>query len=143
MVDLERSSKTNLEEIIRRRGRHNHRYKGVVCALSARVMSSKKIVTKIKDALSRGSRSPSPEPGPLTGERTNINSPFTRFVLSNLDEQDHKMVANAFAPQIQTDCDAPVVDFDENYYLLGMEKKECSTGRDSCHQVRRISFAQH
>ena len=33
------------------------------------------------------------------------------------------MVAMAFAPQIQTDCDAPVVDFDENYHLLGMEKR--------------------
>ena len=61
-------------------------------------MGSKKLVTKIRDALSRGSRSPSHEPVPSTG-----NS----FVTSNLDKRDHKMVAKAFfAPHIQTDCDA-------------------------------------
>lgn len=44
-----------------------------------------------------------------------IDSPFTRFVVSNLDEQDHKMVAMAIAPHIEPDFDAPVVDFVENY----------------------------
>jgi hypothetical protein len=84
-------------------------------------MGSKKIVTMIKDALSRGSRGPSPEPGPSMGGSS--DSPFTRYVLSNLEEQDHKMVAMAFAPQIQTDCDARNLDFDDFFHLLGLRQK--------------------
>ncbi len=44
-----------------------------------------------------------------------IDSPFTRFVVSELDDQDHKMVAMAIAPHIEPDFDAPLVDFDESY----------------------------
>ena len=93
-------------------------------------MGSKKIVTKIKDALSRGSRSPSPEPGPSMGESS--DSPFTQFVLSNLDEQDQKMVATTFAPQIQTDCDARNLDFDDFFHLLGHTSK-----RDAVRTLKR------
>ena len=93
-------------------------------------MGSKKIVTKIKDALSRGSRSPSPEPGLSTGGSS--DSPFTRFVLSNLEEQDHKLVSMAFAPQIQTDCDARNLDFDDLFHLLGHTSK-----RDAVRTLKR------
>ena len=88
-------------------------------------MVKKKLTDTLRTALSIGSksRSPSPEPGPSTGESRNIDSPFTRFVLSNLDDQDHKMVAMAFAPQIQTDCDARNLDFDDFFHLLGHKTK--------------------
>ena len=62
----------------------------------------------------------------------NPNSPFARFVLSNLDEQDHKIVAMAFAPQIQTDCDAGNLDFDDCFHLLGHTSK-----RDAVRTLKR------
>ena len=85
-------------------------------------MKGKKVTTKIKDGLSKSSGNPSPEPDPSKGSM-NVDNPFTLFVLSNLEEQDHKMVAMAFAPQIQTDCDARNLDFDDFFHLLGHKTK--------------------
>lgn len=80
-----------------------HRYKEVTCNASKRVMGSKKkIVTKIKDALSRGSRSPSPDPGPSAPEiQVTFEHPpsatFAQFLEGELDANElkddyHKLV---------------------------------------------------
>ena len=89
-------------------------------------MTGKKLVERIKDSLAIGSRSPSPEPGassssgPSTCESDN---PFTCFILPQLDDEDERMVAMAFAPQIHTNCDARKLDFDNFFHLLGHTSK--------------------
>ena len=100
------------------------------------VMAGKKLVERIKNSLAIGSRSPSPEPGASssTGPSScESDNPFTRFVLSHLIEQDHKLVAMAFAPQIQTDCEARNLDFDDFFHLLGHTSK-----RDAVRTLRRV-----
>ena len=84
-------------------------------------MAGKKLVRRIKESLSLGSRSPSPLPGPSTAP-TSL-TPFTSHVLANLDDEESKLVAMTFAPQIETDCDARKLDFDEYYHLLGHKTK--------------------
>jgi hypothetical protein len=63
------------------------------------------------------------DPGPSEAGMGNIDSPFTRSILSNLDEEDHKMVAMALASHIQTDCDARNLDFGDLFHLLGHKTK--------------------
>ena len=50
---------------------------------------------------------------------------FTRFVLNNLNLQngEYTMFAMTFAPQIQIDCEAKVLDFDDYFHLLGHANK--------------------
>lgn len=52
-------------------------------------------------------------------------TPFTTYVLDNLNlhDNEHKLLAMVFAPQIQTDCDAQMLDFDDYFYLLGQKNK--------------------
>ena len=52
-------------------------------------------------------------------------TPFTRYVLDNLDldNGEYKMFAMTFAPQIQMDCEAKVLDFDDYFHLLGHKTK--------------------
>ena len=58
-------------------------------------------------------------------ETSTETTPFTRYVIDNLNLQDneHKLLTMTFAPQIQTDCDAKVLDFDDYFHLLGTEKR--------------------
>ena len=54
-------------------------------------------------------------------------TPFTRYVLDNpkgnLENGEYKMFAMTFAPQIQMDCEARVLDFDDYFHLLGHKTK--------------------
>ena len=88
-------------------------------------MAGKKLVNRIRNSLTIGSRSPSPVSGPSQPNNATDTAatPFTAFVLSSLDSEDHKMVAMTFASQIQTDCDARNLDFDDLYHLLGHKTK--------------------
>ena len=91
-------------------------------------MAGKKIMTAIKRAVSpmrqasTGAELQLPSPNTTCSSAT---TPFTRYVLDNLNLQngDYKMFAMSFAPQIQTDCEAKVLDFDDYFHLLGHKTK--------------------
>ena len=93
-----------------------------------KMAGKKNIMTAIKRAVSPLRQAstmaelqlPSPNPTALPA-----TTPFTRYVLDNLNLQngEYKMFAMTFAPQIQTDCDAKVLDFDDYFHLLGHKTK--------------------
>ena len=87
------------------------------------IMSAiKRAVSPMRQA-STGAELQLPSPPIATG--LPATTPFTRFVLDNLNLQngEYKMFAMTFAPQIKTDCEAKVLDFDDCYYLLGHANK--------------------
>ena len=83
----------------------------------------KNIMNAIKRAVSpsRQTGTESMRPAPSLQETT----PFTRYVLDNLDLRDneHKLLTMTFAPQIHMDCEANVLDFDKYFHLLGHKSK--------------------
>ena len=71
----------------------------------------------------------------LPSTRLPATTPFTRYVLDNLNLQngEYKLFAMTFASQIQTDCDANALDFDDYFHLLGHKTKGFeNTPSDSC-----------
>ncbi len=91
-------------------------------------MSSRKIVKKIKDAISRGSRSPSPEPGPSTPAiqvvfESSPSATFADFLDGELKEEYHKLVATSFAMYIREDSDAKVINLDDVFHFMGYKQK--------------------
>ena len=83
-------------------------------------MTAKRAVSPLRQAASVAELQ---LPIPLTG--LPATTPFTRYVLDNLNLQngEYKMLAMSFAPQIQMDCEAKVLDFDDYYHLLGHGNK--------------------
>ena len=93
-------------------------------------MGSKKIMKKIKDAILRGSRSPSPEPGPSTRKIENVIEPvsssFSEFLDNELTEDYHKLVATSFAMLIRDDSEAKLIKLDDVFYFLSDKQKKRS-----------------
>ena len=88
-------------------------------------MAGKKIVKRIKESLNLSSRTPSPQVHASTpAVASSSSTPFTTFVISRLDDEESKVYAMTFAPQIQVDCDAPNLVFDDYYHLLGHTEKK-------------------
>ena len=89
--------------------------------------AKKNIMTAIKRAASPMRQSSTGAEMQLPPIATGLpaTTPFTRYVLDNLNLQngEYKLFAMTFAPQIQTDCDAKVLDFDDYFHLLGTEKR--------------------
>ena len=91
-------------------------------------VTKKSIMTAIKRAVSplrQASTEPELQlslPNPTGLPAT---TPFTRYVLENLNLEngEYKMFAMTFAPQIQMDCEARVLDFDDYFHLLGHKTK--------------------
>ena len=106
-------------------------------------MGGKKLVRKIKDAISRGSRSPSPEPGPSSLAANHVLAPgqsslaaehvtepepagpttFLEFLHNELKEDYHKLVATSFAMYIRDDSNARLIDLDDVFHFLGYKQK--------------------
>lgn len=119
---LETSSPDRKKEVDESRATIAKSYKDTVTDTVEADMASKKIANRIKDAISLGSRPPSPPAGPPLA-RNSVLTPFTRHVLANLSIDNQKMFAMTVAPQIELDCDAQKLVFDDYYPLLGHTEK--------------------
>ena len=95
----------------------------------SRLMAAKKnIMTAIKRAVSplrQATTVAELQLPPSNPTGLPATTPFTRYVLDNLNLQngEHKLFAMTFAPQIQIDCEAKVLDFDDYFHLLGHANK--------------------
>lgn len=92
-------------------------------------MGGKKIVKRIKESLSLGSRSPSPQPDPSssiegpTALASLGNPSLAKFLEKELKEDYHKLVATSFAGFIKGDTGERNINFDEHLHFLGYKQK--------------------
>lgn len=92
-------------------------------------MAGRKIVERIKESLSFGSRNPPPQPDPSspTDEPVALNSAgytsFARFLEMELKEEYYRLVATSFAKFIKGDTGERNIDFDEHLHFLGYKQK--------------------
>ena len=93
-------------------------------------MTGKKIVQRIQQSLSLGSRSPSPQPqascpseGPAASSSVGDTS-LAKFLEKELNEDYHKLVATSFAEFIKGDTGKRNIDFDDHLHFLGYNTKQ-------------------
>ena len=96
-------------------------------------MAGKRIVKRIKESLSRGSSSPSPQPGTSNLEEvkgdpptsSGLDTPFKDFVLSRLEgNTQQKLFAMTFAEQIHCDRNALAIDLEDVFVWLGFTRRD-------------------
>lgn len=92
-------------------------------------MAGKKIVKRIKESLSLGSKSPSSHAGPSSSTERPVlsasigDASFSEFLETELKEDYHKLVATSFAEFIKGDTSEQNIDFDHHYQFLGYKQK--------------------